>query len=273
MLDSMAGLPTARAMSYPVHDAADGRLLLRPLDRGAPARGRRGGRSVLKSRPPTPEAGERGSPCRSDLVTRYAMRSDEAANENQRRVEGVFAELADTAARQRSATSSSGLADDSLRPRVVPRPRRRRGEPDRRRPLRSHTSWTATPTRREGDVDQQTAAAASAPTSRRSSDQPRRRRGHAPTPSTQKRSPRSVSSAAQLLPVDLANTRRRDRLVGAHLFDRQARLVLVQVLARQASLAVVRPDEAPGDSTRGTASPRLRPRSRSACRSAPRASW
>ena len=30
------------------------------------------------------------------LVTRYAMTSDEAANENQRRVEGVFAELADT---------------------------------------------------------------------------------------------------------------------------------------------------------------------------------
>jgi hypothetical protein len=28
------------------------------------------------------------------LVTRYAMRSAEAANENQRRVEGVFAELA-----------------------------------------------------------------------------------------------------------------------------------------------------------------------------------
>ena len=30
------------------------------------------------------------------LVTRYAMRSAEAANENQRRVEGVFAELAET---------------------------------------------------------------------------------------------------------------------------------------------------------------------------------
>jgi hypothetical protein len=30
------------------------------------------------------------------LVTRYAMRSAEAADENQRRVEGVFAELADT---------------------------------------------------------------------------------------------------------------------------------------------------------------------------------
>ncbi len=28
------------------------------------------------------------------LVTRYAMRSDEAADENQRRIEGVFAELA-----------------------------------------------------------------------------------------------------------------------------------------------------------------------------------
>ena len=30
------------------------------------------------------------------LVTRYAMRSTEAADENQRRVEGVFADLADT---------------------------------------------------------------------------------------------------------------------------------------------------------------------------------
>ena len=30
------------------------------------------------------------------LVTRYAMRSAEAADENQRRVEGVFGELADT---------------------------------------------------------------------------------------------------------------------------------------------------------------------------------
>jgi tRNA (Thr-GGU) A37 N-methylase len=30
------------------------------------------------------------------LVTRYAMRSAEAADENQRRVEGVFAELAET---------------------------------------------------------------------------------------------------------------------------------------------------------------------------------
>ena len=31
------------------------------------------------------------------LVTRYAMRSTEDADENQRRVEGVFAELADDA--------------------------------------------------------------------------------------------------------------------------------------------------------------------------------
>jgi hypothetical protein len=31
------------------------------------------------------------------LVTRYAMQSAEAANENQRRVEGVFAELDATA--------------------------------------------------------------------------------------------------------------------------------------------------------------------------------
>ena len=32
-------------------------------------------------------------------------------------------------------------------------------------------------------------------------------------------------------------------LVGAHLLDREARLVLVQVLADEARLAVVRPDE------------------------------
>ena len=32
------------------------------------------------------------------LVTRYAMRSAEEANENQRRVEGVFEELADSQA-------------------------------------------------------------------------------------------------------------------------------------------------------------------------------
>ena len=35
------------------------------------------------------------------LVTRYAMQSAEAADENQRRVEGVFAELAETKPKRR----------------------------------------------------------------------------------------------------------------------------------------------------------------------------
>jgi hypothetical protein len=43
--------------------------------------------------------------------------------------------------------------------------------------------------------------------------------------------------------VDLPNTSGGDRLVGAHLLDREARLVLVEVLADQARPAVVRPDE------------------------------
>jgi hypothetical protein len=40
------------------------------------------------------EAIEKGMPVQKRLVTRYAMQSEEAANENQRRVEGVFAALA-----------------------------------------------------------------------------------------------------------------------------------------------------------------------------------
>jgi predicted SnoaL-like aldol condensation-catalyzing enzyme len=43
-----------------------------------------------------PAIGERSSFMEKRLVTRYAMRSAEAADENQRRVEGVFAELAET---------------------------------------------------------------------------------------------------------------------------------------------------------------------------------
>src|SRR6266487_3371669 len=39
---------------------------------------------------------KRSSSMQKRLVTRYAMQSAEAADENQRRVEGVFAELAET---------------------------------------------------------------------------------------------------------------------------------------------------------------------------------
>ena len=59
---------------------------------------------------------------------------------------------------------------------------------------------------------------------------------------TQKRSPCSASSLASCS-VDLANARRGDGLLGAHLFDLEACLVFVQVLADQTRLAVVRPDE------------------------------
>ena len=47
------------------------------------------------------------------LVTRYAMQSAEAADENQRRIEGVFAELAETAP-QTVSYIVLRLADDSF---------------------------------------------------------------------------------------------------------------------------------------------------------------
>ena len=47
----------------------------------------------------------------------------------------------------------------------------------------------------------------------------------------------------QLLAVDLPDSGRGDRLFRAHLFDLEARLVLVQMLADQARLVVVGPDE------------------------------
>jgi hypothetical protein len=47
------------------------------------------------------------------LVTRYAMQSAEAANENQRRVEGVFAEL-DATAPDNVSYIVLRLADDSF---------------------------------------------------------------------------------------------------------------------------------------------------------------
>lgn len=56
------------------------------------------------------------------LVTRYATRSAEAANENQRRVDGVFDELAATKPGNVSYIVLR-LADDSFA-RVVPQPPR-----------------------------------------------------------------------------------------------------------------------------------------------------
>src|SRR5712671_182441 len=53
------------------------------------------GRHALVARPPRDRpSGERSSSMHKRLVTRYAMRSPEDADENQRRVEAVFAELA-----------------------------------------------------------------------------------------------------------------------------------------------------------------------------------
>ena len=89
------------------------------------------------------------------LVTRYAMRSDEAANENQRRVEGVFAELADT----RPANVSYivlRLADDSF----VHLSFHDHGD-DEPNPIASTAAFAhfldGHADRRQGDVDQQTA--------------------------------------------------------------------------------------------------------------------
>jgi hypothetical protein len=56
---------------------------------------------------------ERSSPMEKRLVTRYAMRSAEAAAENQRRVEGVFEELA-TAQPDNVSYIVLRLADDSF---------------------------------------------------------------------------------------------------------------------------------------------------------------
>ncbi len=63
--------------------------------------------------PHEPRIGERNTSMQKRLVTRYAMRSAEAADENQRRVEGVFAELA--AAKPDSVSYIVlRLADDSF---------------------------------------------------------------------------------------------------------------------------------------------------------------
>ncbi len=89
------------------------------------------------------------------LVTRYATQSAEAADENQRRVEGVFAELAET----KPGTVSYivlRLADDSF----VHVSFHQHGD-DEVNPIASTAAFAhfqdGHATRREGAVDQQTA--------------------------------------------------------------------------------------------------------------------
>ena len=89
------------------------------------------------------------------LVTRYAMGSPEAANENQRRIEGVFAELA--AAKPDSVTYIVlRLADDSF----VHVSFHNHGD-DEVNPIASSAAFAhfqdGHADRREGGVDQQTA--------------------------------------------------------------------------------------------------------------------
>jgi hypothetical protein len=55
----------------------------------------------------------KGSPMKKRLVTRYAMQSAEAADENQRRVEAVFAEL-DSSRPDNVSYIVLRLADDSF---------------------------------------------------------------------------------------------------------------------------------------------------------------
>ena len=89
------------------------------------------------------------------LVTRYSMRSAEAADENQRRVEGVFAELA--AAKPESVSYIVlRLADDSF----VHVSFHNHGD-DEVNPIASTAAFArfqdGHSDRREGGVDQQTA--------------------------------------------------------------------------------------------------------------------
>jgi hypothetical protein len=89
------------------------------------------------------------------LVTRYAMRSAEAANENQRRVEGVFDELA-AAKPARVSYIVLRLADDSF----VHLSFHNHGD-DEVNPIASTAAFAHFQAghvdRRDGDVDQQTA--------------------------------------------------------------------------------------------------------------------
>ena len=89
------------------------------------------------------------------LVTRYAMQSAEAADENQRRVEGVFAELAETKPETVSYIVLR-LADDSF----VRVSFHDHGD-DEVNPIASTAAFAhfqdGHATRREGAVDQQAA--------------------------------------------------------------------------------------------------------------------
>ena len=89
------------------------------------------------------------------LVTRYAMQSAEAADENQRRVEGVFAELAETNPETGSYIVLR-LADDSF----VHVSFHDHGD-DEVNPIASTAAFAhfqdGHATRREGAVDQQAA--------------------------------------------------------------------------------------------------------------------
>jgi hypothetical protein len=100
-------------------------------------------------------SGERSCSMEKRLVTRYAMRSAEAADENQRRVEGVFAELNAT----RPDTVSYivlRLADDSF----VHASFHNHGD-DEVNPIASTAAFAHFQedhaNRREGGIDQQTA--------------------------------------------------------------------------------------------------------------------
>ena len=89
------------------------------------------------------------------LVTRYAMQSGEAADENQRRVEGVFAEL-DATKPDRVSYIVPRLADDSF----VHVSFHNHGD-DEVNPIASTAAFAhfqdCHADRREGGVDQQTA--------------------------------------------------------------------------------------------------------------------
>jgi hypothetical protein len=96
-----------------------------------------------------------GAPVEKRLVTRYAMRSAEAADENQRRVEGVFAELA-AAEPDNVSYLVLRLADDSFV--HVSFHDHRDDEPN---PIASTAAFAyfqdEHAKRRDGGVDQQTA--------------------------------------------------------------------------------------------------------------------
>ena len=110
-----------------------------------PADGRRKDDTALKGR----------SPVEKRLVTRYATRSAESADENQRRVEGVFAELA-AAKPDNVSYLVLRLADDSFV--HVSFHNHRDDEPN---PIASTAAFAhfqdAHAERRDGGVNQQTA--------------------------------------------------------------------------------------------------------------------